>query len=460
VDSPVTTRPSFEELVEEHRPLVQRSIRRVLGRSAEEDDLVQEVFCRLYVRLGQPGELCVSAWCWRVARNLAIDHARCRRATPCDHRRHEAAHGDGLDRYAIGAELRRQLAASLKELPERQRAALIASLDCPRDKGTGHEHVARSLGVSRKAAEHLLARARHRLREELHLRGVEVRGGVAGAFLAAALAARRWVRAHAPALAAATVVALLGAGATTLPPPSPAPPASRRPARLAPLGAPALPGPSGRAGTQGGAPASAGGALLASRHGATSPDGSWQAGSDGPATTASPPSPAATTGSPGPERSSRGRPAPPASGGPPPSRSPSHGSGGLLGIVGAAVNEAESALAGVASSLGPLPVAPALPPALGGPPAGPPPDAHPAPQARVAASVRPSVGPVASEPGPTARDGQESSSEPALPHRLRDGGRLVAHPEPGVQPVQIGLDGGLRHDEGSGHLPGGGPLGK
>ena len=76
---PTVAIPSDADLaaqLKEHRATAQRAVRSVIGSSAEEEDLVQEVLTRLVIRLRQPGEINVGAWTWRVAHHLAVDHLR------------------------------------------------------------------------------------------------------------------------------------------------------------------------------------------------------------------------------------------------------------------------------------------------------------------------------------------------------------------------------------------------
>ena len=121
---------------------------------------------RLVIRLRQPGEITVGAWTWTVAHNVAVDHLRARRATPTDVTMLDRGVGDGLDSHAIGVELATAVTQSLARLPQRQRSALVAHAQLDGGRG-GHALVAANLGVSPKAAESVLARARHSMRREL-----------------------------------------------------------------------------------------------------------------------------------------------------------------------------------------------------------------------------------------------------------------------------------------------------
>lgn len=164
----------FGALMGQHGPSVRAAVRAVLGRSADEDDLVQEVFARLLIRLRQDGTIDAGPWCRRAARNLAIDYLRRRRATPTEDCDMELAYGDGLDREVLGRDAAAKLADSLWGLPEQHRRVLLAQVNADSSSGSrSHAEVGAELGLSAKAVESLLARARRRLRAELRRRGVE-----------------------------------------------------------------------------------------------------------------------------------------------------------------------------------------------------------------------------------------------------------------------------------------------
>lgn len=211
---------SIESLFALHDRDVRSALRRVLGRSQEEDDLVQEVFTRLVVRLRQPGDLCVGAWVRGVAHNLAVDEVRRRRPVPVEDIRLDREVTGAADEAVAGADLYSRLVEGAHGLPERQRAALAAALS---SGAHGTATVASRLGVSVHAAESLLSRARVGLRTHLAMSGCDD-GGSLRMSLGAALAAvalvaagvvRRWRLATV--LTAATVATGAVAGVTLLP---------------------------------------------------------------------------------------------------------------------------------------------------------------------------------------------------------------------------------------------------
>ena len=241
---------SVESLMALHDRDVRSALRRVLGRSQEEDDLVQEVFTRLVVRLRQPGEIVVGAWVRGVARNLAVDEIRRRRPVPVEQTRLDRSYTTGADDALAGDELYNCLVEGANGLPERQRAALAAALS----GGSGVATVASSLGVSVHAAESLLSRARCGLRSHLAGAGADTGStrlclGVVLAGMAATMAwlVRRW---RTVAVATVATGALTLTSAAWLPAlRGPAAPAGSLPVAVAAgaaVGAGSEPGPEGR----------------------------------------------------------------------------------------------------------------------------------------------------------------------------------------------------------------------
>jgi len=168
---PVLNDTEVANVLSEYRSTATRAVRTVLGVSTDEEDLVQEALTRLVIRLGQPGEISVGAWTWRVAHNVAVDHLRTRRAVPTDIASLDHGVGDGLDTQVVGSELAAAISHGLAKLPDRQRDALLAQASLDGGRG-GHAIVAANLGVSAKAAEGILARARRSLRRELDRMGI------------------------------------------------------------------------------------------------------------------------------------------------------------------------------------------------------------------------------------------------------------------------------------------------
>jgi len=210
---PVLNDTEVANVLREYRATARRAVRSVLGVSSDEEDLVQEALTRLVIRLRQPGEISIGAWTWRVAHNVAVDHLRTRRAIPTDIASLDRGVGEGLDTGLVGSELAAAISQGLAKLPDRQRDALLAQAALDGGRG-GHAIVAANLGVSAKAAEGILARARRSLRRELDRMGVR-EGAWVGAGAVALRTLRRLARPTA-ALGGALTIAVVSVVATSV----------------------------------------------------------------------------------------------------------------------------------------------------------------------------------------------------------------------------------------------------
>jgi RNA polymerase sigma-70 factor (ECF subfamily) len=146
-----------EALFAEHQRGVFRYLCRILGHSDAARDLTQEVFLRA-ARAGVPETSAIGrkAWVFRIARNLALNHAR-------DTRRRPAIVELG-DRHAPATQ---ELAAAIHQ-------ALAAITDVERDVflmreigGLSYEEIAAACDLTPDAVRSRLHRARQQLRELL-----------------------------------------------------------------------------------------------------------------------------------------------------------------------------------------------------------------------------------------------------------------------------------------------------
>ena len=138
---------------------------RMLGDSAEAEDVAQEAFLRIWKQASRwrPGEARFDTWLHRVALNLCYDRLRRRRelafADPPD----RADDGPGPDRGLLAADTGRRVGAALQSLPDRQREAIVL---CHYQE-LGNIEAAAVMGVSVEALESLLGRGRRALRAAL-----------------------------------------------------------------------------------------------------------------------------------------------------------------------------------------------------------------------------------------------------------------------------------------------------
>ena len=139
---------------------------RVVGNASDADDIVQEAFLRM-LRADAPAENDehLRRYLYRVASNLIVDRWR--------RRKHEEG-GEAMPEPMTAPARYEEDAAVAKifaELKPRDRALLwLAYVE-----GESHEEIASSLGVGRGGVRVMLFRARRRLRDLLHARGLLVK---------------------------------------------------------------------------------------------------------------------------------------------------------------------------------------------------------------------------------------------------------------------------------------------
>ena len=151
-----------QELVRLLSPRLLGYARRVLGDSAEAEDVVQETLLRLW-RVApewRQGEAQVSTWAYRVAVNLCTDRLRARKPGVAL----ESAPEPEDERASAAAEMtiRARLAAldaALAELPERQRQAVVLR----HIEELSNPEIAGIMDISVEAVESLTARGKRAL---------------------------------------------------------------------------------------------------------------------------------------------------------------------------------------------------------------------------------------------------------------------------------------------------------
>ncbi len=161
---------AFRILTERHTPLVFGLAWRMLGDGAEAEDVVQDVFTKLWVgaKGWTPLGGGLGAWLRRIAANACLDRLRRRRhvsGEPVPERADEAPGADAM----IDANRRRQaVAAAIQALPDRQRAAIVLTYY----EGVPNAEAAAMLDLGVKALESLLVRARQSLTRALAAQGL------------------------------------------------------------------------------------------------------------------------------------------------------------------------------------------------------------------------------------------------------------------------------------------------
>ncbi|MBZ5568288.1 MAG: sigma-70 family RNA polymerase sigma factor [Acidobacteriia bacterium] len=168
---------AFEYLVTKFRRPMLSFMYRMARNSSVTEELVQEVFLRVYrSRATYNAEAKFSTWLYRIATNLAVNHARDTKyekpelAVHLDEADSETGQTPDLADGAPSAEqvlLRQERLAAIRQhvhnLPERQRLAVLMH----KYQGMDYRQIAEVLKLSESATKSLLFRAYETLREKL-----------------------------------------------------------------------------------------------------------------------------------------------------------------------------------------------------------------------------------------------------------------------------------------------------
>lgn len=161
---------AFGRLVDRHVDRALRLAQRMLGSRADAEDMVQEVFLKIWRKAEswRSGRGAFTTWLWRVVVNQCLDFKRKPRGVPLDDVAEPMDETPDQETVLATAQQEHLVAAAMATLPERQQAALALIYGA----GASNAEAAESLGVSIGAIEQLLVRARRSLRAQL----VEVEG--------------------------------------------------------------------------------------------------------------------------------------------------------------------------------------------------------------------------------------------------------------------------------------------
>jgi RNA polymerase sigma-70 factor (ECF subfamily) len=162
-------RRAFDEIVVRHGPFALRVAARLVCDRSLAEDLVQEAFVRAWAQAGRfdPRRARFTTWLYRIITNLCIDQRRRIRPQALDGRLDPVDPAAGAQERVELDEQERALMQALEDLPVRQRAAVTLVYD----EGLSGAEAASVLGISAKALERLLARARAHLRLKLQAAG-------------------------------------------------------------------------------------------------------------------------------------------------------------------------------------------------------------------------------------------------------------------------------------------------
>jgi RNA polymerase sigma-70 factor (ECF subfamily) len=170
-------RKAYQSLVHRHSKAISHYAYRLLGSEADAEDVTQETFLRLWINAGKwrPDKARLTTWLHRIAHNLCVDFQRKQGrielqgdGQPLDHSPRETDNDEpnGADQQNPTETTDKQmlrLRQALDGLPENQRNALTLCTF----SGFSNQEAAAIMGLSLKALESALARARRTLRETL-----------------------------------------------------------------------------------------------------------------------------------------------------------------------------------------------------------------------------------------------------------------------------------------------------
>jgi RNA polymerase sigma-70 factor (ECF subfamily) len=165
---------AFDHLVEKFRRPLVGFLHRMARNHAVAEELAQEVFLRVYrSRKTYKASAKFTTWMYRIAVNLAVNHARDSRGRRGEVSLDEPTEGgmafevaDGeptAEQDLLARERRRAIRSQVEALPERQRLAVVMH----KYQGLDYRQISQVLKLSESATKSLLFRAYETLRESL-----------------------------------------------------------------------------------------------------------------------------------------------------------------------------------------------------------------------------------------------------------------------------------------------------
>ena len=158
-------RAAFDRLSRRHLDRAYGVALRMTGSKADAEDVVQDVFLRLWLRPDswRPGQAMFSTWLYRVVVNRCLDLKRRPKGTDLDSIEEPQDPDVNAEDGMLEAERNRALDGAVNKLPERQRAAIVLTYTA----GLRNAEAASAMEISVKAFEALLVRAKRELRDLL-----------------------------------------------------------------------------------------------------------------------------------------------------------------------------------------------------------------------------------------------------------------------------------------------------
>ncbi|MCP9629344.1 RNA polymerase sigma factor [Rhodopseudomonas palustris] len=159
--------PAFRVLMTRHMPRAIRVAQRIVRNAAEADDIGQEAFLRVWTKAASfdPQVARFTTWLYRIVLNLSFDRSRRPAHAPIEEAAEIASGEPAAVERLITDQQRRALDAAMARLSDRQRGAIALF----HMEGLSGDEAARAMGLSPKAFESLLARARLALKKEVEI---------------------------------------------------------------------------------------------------------------------------------------------------------------------------------------------------------------------------------------------------------------------------------------------------
>jgi RNA polymerase sigma-70 factor, ECF subfamily len=157
---------AFAELVQRHSERFYRLAYRHVQNRETAEDIVQDAFLRLWENPAnwQPARNSkFTTWFYRIVVNLCFDWQKKKRPVPLDEDMPLVDQRETADQAMIRSQEQRLLEKEIATLPERQRVALNLCFD----EGLSNGEAADAMGVSLKALQSLVMRAKTTLKERM-----------------------------------------------------------------------------------------------------------------------------------------------------------------------------------------------------------------------------------------------------------------------------------------------------
>ena len=156
---------AFHTVVRAHQKSLSHYTFRILGNQKDTEDITQETFLRLWKNAGkwQPAKSKLTTWLHRIAHNLCIDHVRKKSNAETEELDDNAASDSELNTTLEQSNDLERLSKAMASLPENQKNALVLC----HYQGFSNKEAAKIMGISVKAVESSIARAKRSLRKLL-----------------------------------------------------------------------------------------------------------------------------------------------------------------------------------------------------------------------------------------------------------------------------------------------------